>query len=104
LPAALRDRADTQVEVATRAIAGVTAVATYKLGAAFGNDEHGQPAGDYVDAYELDYNDGVNRIRVTASYLDDAVGGVARLRAVAPRADLEKLAGAFLGFYLHEWQ
>lgn len=104
LPAALRERADTRVAVAPREVGGVTAVATYKLGAAFGQDEHGQPAGDYVDAYALDYNDGVNRIRVTASYLDDAVGGVAQLQAVAPREDLEKMAAAFLGFYLHEWQ
>jgi len=104
LPAALRDRADTRVEVATPAIAGVTAVAVYKLGAAFGHDEHGQPAGDYVNAYELDYSDGVNRIRVTASYLDDAVGGVEQLRAVAPREDLETLAVAFFRFYVQKWQ
>jgi hypothetical protein len=104
LPAALRDRPDTRVELATRQVAGVTAVATYELGAAFGTDEHGQPAGDYLDAYRLDYHDGVNRIRVTASYVDDAVGSVDRLRAIAPPADLEKLAVAFLGFYLHQWQ
>jgi hypothetical protein len=103
LPAALRDRPDTRVELATRQVAGVTAVATYELGAAFGTDEHGQPAGDYLDAYRLDYHDGVNRIRVIASYVDDAVGGVDRLRAVAPPADLEKLAVAFLGFYLQHW-
>jgi hypothetical protein len=104
LPAALRDRPDTRVELATRQVAGVTALATYELGAAFGSDEHGQPAGDYLDAYRLDYHDGVNRIRVTASYVDDAVGSAARLAAVAPAEDLAKLAAAFLGFYLHQWQ
>lgn len=104
LPAALRARAETQVEVFARRVAGATAVAVYKLGAAFGSDEQGQPAGDYVDAYELQYNDGVNRIRVVASYLDDAVGGVDRLRAVAPREDLEALAVAFFRFYVQQWQ
>lgn len=104
LPEVLRDRADTQVELATRQVAGLTAVATYELGATVGSDEHGQPASDYVDAYRLDYTDGVNRIRVTASYVDDAVGDVDRLRAVAPREDLERLAVAFLGFYVHHWQ
>jgi hypothetical protein len=104
LPAALRDRPETRVELATRQVAGVTAAASYELGAAFASDEHGQPAGDYLDAYRLDYHDGVNRIRVTASYVDDAVGSVDRLRAVAPREDLEQLAVAFLGFYVHQWQ
>jgi hypothetical protein len=104
LPPTLRDRPETRVELATEQIAGMTALASYQLGAAFGSDPHGQPAGDYVDAYALDYNDGVNRIRVTASYLDDAVGGVDRLLAIAPPEDLEKLAVAFLSFYLHAWQ
>jgi hypothetical protein len=45
----------------------------------------------------------VNQIRVNAAYLDDAVGGIDHLLAVAPPEDLEKLAVAFLEFYVHEW-
>ena len=104
LPPALRDRPDTRFEIRARPIGGATAIAIYQLGAAFGSDEHGQPTGDYLDAYVVHYNDGVNRIRVTASYLDDAVGGTDGLLAVAPPEDLEKLAVAFLSFYVQKWQ
>jgi hypothetical protein len=104
LPPALRVRPDTRFEIRAHDLAGATAISTYELGASFGTDDHGQPTASYLDAYILDYNDGVNRIRVTASYLDDAVGGVDRLLAIAPPEDLEKLAVAFLGFYTHEWK
>ena len=104
LPPTLRDRPDTRVTLAARPIGGATAIALTALGAASGADEHGQPTRDYVDAYTLEYNDRVNRIRVTASYLDDAIGGVDGLVAIAPPEDLEKLAVAFLGFYVRQWR
>jgi hypothetical protein len=103
LPADLLARPDTRFELGTRELGGATAIYTYQLGAAFGTDDKGQPAGSYSDAYILYYNDGVNQIRVTAAYLDDAVGGVDHLLAVAPPEDLEKLAVAFLELYVHEW-
>lgn len=103
LPAELRARPDTRFELGTRDLGGATAIYTYQLGAFFGNDDKGQPAGNYSDAYILYYNDGVNQIRVTAAYLDDAVGGIDHLLAVAPPEDLEKLAVAFLELYVHEW-
>lgn len=102
LPAELAGR--TRIELGARVLPGAIAIATYQLGASFDSDDHAQPTGAYIHAYSLDHNDGVNRIRVTASYLDDAVGGVDRLLAIAPREDLEKLAAAFLRFYLHHWQ
>jgi len=104
LPAALLARPDTRFELGTRDVAGAAAIYTYQLGAFFGDDEHGQPAGNYTDAYILYYNDGVNQIRVNAAYLDDAVGGVDHLLAVAPPEDLEKLAVAFVKLYIHEWR
>lgn len=97
-------RPDTQFEVGTREVLGTPAIYTYQLGAFFGNDERDQPVGAYSDAYILYYNDGVNQIRVNACYLDDMIGGVDKLRAVAPQEDLEKLAVAFMSFYLHEWK
>jgi len=104
LPAELRARPDTRFELGAREIAGVTAIYTYQLGAAFGSDDRGQPTGSYSDAYILYYNDGINQIRVNAAYVDDAVGDVDHLLAVAPPEDLEKLAVAFLKLYVHEWR
>jgi len=103
LPKDLADRPDTRFEIGKRDLSGVPAIYTYQLGAFFGKDEKGQPVGAYSDAYVLYYNDGINQIRVTAAYLDDAVGGTDHLLAIAPPEDLEKLAVAFLGFYVHAW-
>jgi hypothetical protein len=104
LPQELRGRPDTRFEIGARAIAGAPAIYTYQLGYAGGVDDKNQPSVDYTDAYVLYYNDGVNQIRVMAHYVDDALGGVAQLLAIAPPDDLEKLAVAFASFYLHAWQ
>jgi len=97
-------RPDTRFEVGTRNVLGAPAIYTYQLGAFFGNDDTGNPVGAYSDAYILYYNDGVNEIRVNAAYIDDAIGGMDKLLAVAPPEDLEKLAVAFMSYYLHEWR
>ena len=104
LSKALIARPETRFEVGTRDVLGVPAIYTYQLGSYFGKDETGNPVGSYSDAYILYYNDGVNEIRVNASYLDDAIGGMDKLLAVAPPEDLEKLAVAFMSYYLHEWK
>ncbi len=97
-------RPDTRFEVGAHDLVGAPAIYTVQLGAFFGKDERDQPVGAYSDAYILYYNDGVNQIRVNASYLDDPVGGIDQLVAIAPPEDLEKLAVAFMRFYLHEWR
>ena len=97
-------RPDTQFEIGAREVLGVTAIYTYQLGYFFGKDEQDQPLGDYSNAYVLYYNDRVNQIRVVAHYRDDAPGGKDQLLAIAPREDLEKMAVAFLSYYLHEWK
>jgi hypothetical protein len=104
LPKELRSRPDTRFEIGARAIAGAPAIYTYQLGYAGGVDEKDQPAADYTDAYVLYYNDGINQIRVMAHYVDDALGSLAQLLAIAPPDDLEQLAAAFASFYLHAWQ
>jgi hypothetical protein len=104
LPSDLAARPDTRFEIGTRDIANTPAIYTYQLGSFFGTDQRGQPVGAYSDAYILYYNDGINQIRVNAAYLDDAVGDIDHLLAIAPPEDLEKLAVAFLGFYVHEWK
>lgn len=107
LPAELRDRPDTSFDFASRKDAGLgdrdgtSMIYTYALGAASTTGDNGQPAGAYVDAYTLYYNDGINRFRVVANYADDAIG-LERMKAIAPLADLEKLATSFLSFYVHQ--
>lgn len=102
LSADLAARPDTRFEVGTRDLAGITVIYTYQFAHFFGKGDNDQPVGGYSDAYVLYYNDGVNRIQVIASYLDDVVDKE-RLLAVAPPEDLEKLAVAFASFYLHQW-
>jgi hypothetical protein len=97
-------RPDTRFEIGERELFGNRAIYTYQLGYFFGQDDKGQPAGDYSDAYILHYNDGVNRIQVVAAYVDDPVGGKDQLVALAPPEDLERLAVAFTSFYLHRWR
>jgi hypothetical protein len=104
LSKALIARPETRFEVGARDVLGAPAIYTYQLGSYFGKDETGNPIGSYSDAYILYYNDGINEIRVNASYLDDAIGGMDKLLAVAPPEDLEKLAVAFMSYYLHEWK
>ncbi len=104
LPKELRSRPDTRFEIGARAIAGAPAIYTYQLGYAGGVDEKNQPSADYTDAYVLYHNDGINQIRVMAHYVDDALGSLPQLVAIAPAEDLEKLAVAFASFYLHAWQ
>jgi hypothetical protein len=102
LPASLAGRADTRFEIATRKVAGAPAISIYELGYSGGGDRD-QPSADYVDAYVVYYNDGVNQLRVMAHYVDDSVGGMEQMTAIAPREDLEKLAVAFASYYLHAW-
>ena len=104
LAEALVDRPDTRFEIGARDLGGTPAIYTYQLGQFFGTDDRGQPEGSYTDAYNLYYNDSVNQIRVSAAYVDDAVGSLDQLVAIAPEEDLETLAVAFASFYVHEWK
>lgn len=99
----LAARADTRFDIAARPLTGATAISTYALGAYFGKDDKGL-TGVYTDIYTLYYNDGVNQIRVSAAYLDDPVGGIDQLLRLAPPDDLDKLAAAFLNYFIHEWR
>jgi hypothetical protein len=102
LPEALRAHPDTRLDIAPLRVAGAAAIGVFELGYASQVDDHDQPAIDYIDAFVIHYNDGVNQLRVTASYADDA-GGIDQLLALAPREDLERLATAFASYYLHAW-
>lgn len=104
LPGELAQLPGTRFEIAARPIGGAPAISTYALGYTTGNDDHDQPSTAYIDAYTLYYNDGANQLRVIAHYVDDPVGGVEPLRAIAPPEDLERIAVAFASYYLHTWR
>ncbi len=100
----LKKRPDTVFVVGLSDIGGgAKAFYTYQAGYFVGKDDKGDPVGDYTDAYVLYYNDGINQIRVNAHYLDDSPGSLKAMLEIAPEEDLERLAVAFLKYYVHQW-
>jgi hypothetical protein len=57
----------------------------------------------FTDTYVLWFNDGKNEIRVIATYNDNIPDSVAAMLAMAPEADLENLAKAFMDVYTQAW-
>jgi len=103
LPPELRERKDTVFEIGEVKLAGAPLIFTYQLahGIALGEDRNRQ--GPYSDAYTVYHNDGINQLRVTAQYADDAVATRDELVSLAPRGDLQMIALAFLDAYTHAW-
>jgi hypothetical protein len=97
-------RSDTRFDIGTRNVAGATVIYTYQLGHLYALDDRNHVVSAHSDAYIMYYNDGFNRIRLIASYLDEPVATRNRLLALAPRSHLEKMAVAFMSFYLHAWR
>ncbi|MGE0867374.1 MAG: hypothetical protein AB7P03_02345 [Kofleriaceae bacterium] len=95
-------RSDTVFELGQTDLHGAPVIFAYLLGHAFQNDETGQPSGDYAHAYTLYFNDGINQIRVAAKYSDDPLTRE-KMVEMAPRADLEKIAKAYLDAFTHAW-
>lgn len=81
---------------------GQPIIYTYQLGTGTGSATEGGGGYAFTDTYTAYYNDGVNQIRVIASYKDDPASkeDIAKL---APRDDLEALAMSFLDVYTHAW-
>jgi hypothetical protein len=103
LAPALHDRPDTVFDVGTSSIGGVPVIAVYQVGQFFGTDHNNNPARAYSHAYSLYWNDGVNALRVIASYSDDPRPTVDEMKSSVPRAFLEKAATAFLDAYGQAW-
>lgn len=99
----LRSRPDTTFEISEASLGGQKLISIYHLGYFFGKDANGNPEGAYSNAAVLHYNDGVNRIRVIAAYVDDPVGSKEALAAAAPKEDLQRVALAFLDAYTQKW-
>ncbi|HEU0035996.1 MAG TPA: hypothetical protein VFQ53_35535 [Kofleriaceae bacterium] len=104
LPPELREQPDTTFELGdTELAAGTKAIYAYLLGYHFGKDDTGNPAGAYANSYALYYNNGVNQIRVVASYSDDPLASKEDLVRAVPREQLEKIAKAVLDVYTQAW-
>jgi hypothetical protein len=99
----LRERKDTVFEVGEVKLAGAPLIFTYQLAHAWGPSEDRNQQGPYSHAYTVYHNDGINQIRVTAQYADDAVATRQELVSLAPREDLARIALAFLDAYTHAW-
>jgi hypothetical protein len=108
LPEALRKQPDTIFEVGVGAVASAKMIFTYQLGQSVshpgGTGSNFDPGGfSFTDAFFLYYNDGVNQIRVVAEYKDDPKSSKEKMAEVAPKADLENVARAFMDAYVHAW-
>jgi hypothetical protein len=99
LAPALKEAKDTTFEVGQTDLAGQPMIYTYQLGQAMKPDG----GGAYTDTYVLYYNDGVNKIRVVAAYTDDPKANKEDMAKDVPKADLEKVAKAFVDAYTHAW-
>lgn len=103
LAPSLHDRPDTVFDVNASSIANVPVISVYQVGQFFGTDHNNNPSRAYSHAYSLYYNDGVNALRVIASYSDDPRPSMGEMKSTVPRAFLEKAATAFLDAYGQAW-
>ncbi len=103
LPPELRERKDTVFEIGEVKLAGAPLIYTYQLAHGYLPEEDQQRQGPYSNAYTAYHNDGINQIRVTAQYSDDPVATRDELVNLAPKADLQMIALAFLDAYTHAW-
>lgn len=102
LPEPLQGAPDVDFEIGAALVHGQMMIGTYQLGQAAGSGAGGG-GGGFTDAYYLYFNDGVNKIRVAASYKDDPVASKAALRQLAPKGDLALVAASFMDVYTHAW-
>jgi len=103
LPTPLRNQPDLQFEVGETELGGAKLIYTYELGQYAGPDETGEQRRQYTDAYVLYFNDGVNQLRVTSKYVDDALPSKEHMARVVPREDLEKMGKALFDSYAQAW-
>jgi hypothetical protein len=94
----LKKAPDTVFEVGNTNLNGQDMIYTYQLG-----EVVTATSGTYSDAYTLYYNDGVNQARVVAEYKDDPTKTKDDMAKLAPKADLESVAKAFMDVYTQAW-
>jgi hypothetical protein len=103
IPAIVRDQPDTSYEMGEVTVDGLKMINTYALGLHWTGEQVGNNIGGFVNAYTLYYNDGINAIRVVASYGDDGVATKEQLTKVLTREKLAKAAADFMAQYLAVW-
>ena len=97
IPPDLRDRSDTTFEIEPISIGGASAIATHQFAFV------GKEAPSFDHAVTMYFNDGVNQIRVIASYDGTVVDSHAEMENVVTRRELEQLAVAVLDRLVQAW-
>lgn len=97
----LKDSKDIDWELGETQLNGQKVMYVYQVGT---STTPGEGGGSYAftNSFFAYYNDGVNDIRVIASYKDDPVSKD-DLKKLAPKDELRALALSFLDVYTHEW-
>ena len=97
----LKKSPDVDFEVGELKLNGAPVIFTHQVGTSAGSNEAGGTFG-YTNALVAYYHDGINQIRVVAEYKDDPVKKEDLLKVI-PKADLAKVALAFIDAYTHAW-
>ncbi|MBA2544748.1 MAG: hypothetical protein H0V17_34205 [Deltaproteobacteria bacterium] len=97
IPPDLRDHSNTTFEITSISLGGAPAIATYQL--AF--IAHDVPSFDHAVA--VYFADGVNQIRVIASYDGLVINSHAEMLQAVTRSELEQAAVAVLDRYAQAW-
>jgi hypothetical protein len=97
----MKDTPGVDFEVGETVLNGQKLIYTYQIGVGAGSGEGGGTY-SFTNTLYVYFNDGVNQVRVAASYKDDPVTKD-RMLQVAPKSDLSLLALSFLDVYSHEW-
>jgi hypothetical protein len=93
---------DTEIELGTLDLGnGAEALTRYQIGWVRSTE----PGGGFAitNNYIIQYQNGVNTLRVSAQYKDDPPASKADLAAMAPKEDLAKIARSFFDVYSHAW-
>jgi hypothetical protein len=97
----LKDSKDVDWELGETELNGQKLIYVYQIGTGKVDGEGGGEF-SFTNSYIIYFNDGVNEIRVVASYKDDPVSKN-DLKRLAPKDDLRALALSFLDVYTHQW-
>jgi hypothetical protein len=97
----LKDSKDVDWELGETQLNGQKIIYAYQVGT---GQVPGEGGGEFsfTNSYIAYFNDGINELRVVATYKDDPVAK-ADLKKLAPKDDLRVLALSFLDVYSHAW-
>ncbi len=100
----LRNTPDLTLEVGMVELqGGARAIFAYQLGRYVGPDAIGEHRDQYLNGYDLYFNDSINQIRVATFYADDALPTKEALARAVPRELLERIGKALVDYYTQAW-